>query len=62
MATNTERKFLGQAGTERIVAKVKALLSSKQDVGAGTFIDRTTGKKYTLYVDNGNLKMEEAAE
>ena len=27
MATNTERKFLGQAGTERIVATVKTLLT-----------------------------------
>ena len=62
MATNTERPFLGQTGTERIVAKVKALLSNKQDIGTGTLIDRTTGKTYTLYVDNGKLHMEEATK
>ena len=33
MATNTELDFLGRTGTERIVAKVKALLSNKQDKG-----------------------------
>lgn len=33
MATNTERDFLGRTGTERFVAKVKALLSNKQDKG-----------------------------
>lgn len=33
MATDNERKFLGQDGTERIVANVKALLDDKQDKG-----------------------------
>lgn len=62
MATDNERTGLGRAGTERLVAKIKALLSTKQDIGSGTFIDRTTGKTYTLYVDNGRLLMEEVTE
>lgn len=61
MATN-EFEFLGRDGTEQLVATVKNLLNDKQDKGPTTLIDRTTGKTYVLYVDNGKLHMEEATE
>ena len=39
------------------------LASLKGDAGDGTgMYDRSTGKKYSLYVDNGKLYMEEVAE
>ena len=37
-----------------------SLKGEKGDPGEGSsFTDRTTGKKYQLYVDNGKLAMEE---
>lgn len=62
MATENERVYLGESGTERLVARIKTLLSGKQDIGSGVFTDRTTGTKYILYVDNGKLQMEPVNE
>lgn len=60
MATETKLEILCRDGVEHLVAIVKNLLANKQDVGTGIFVDRTTGKKYTIYVDNGKLLMEDA--
>ena len=51
----------GFKGTvEEWLASLKGEKGDKGDPGVGSdLVDRTTGKTYNLYVDNGKLMMEE---